>query len=141
MLTKNYISLTMLILVGACGSASALTPDSSNHAHCMAALSIARQIAVDDKNPKLALQTTARSIYEGRQLKKTGAIDLGQAEAAAFLKQVNGDWKVLGPLLESCGERQDAETEFQALNNSGELMKAAMAVEPMCQNTASCRTP
>ncbi|VWX53264.1 hypothetical protein [Novosphingobium sp. 9U] len=140
MQAKNYFSLPMLTLLGACGSASAVTPDSSNHAHCMAALSVARQIAVDDRNPKLALQTTARSIYEGRQLKKAGSFDSAQAEAASFLKKVGGDWKVLGPLL-TCGERQDAESEFQRLNESGHLMAAAMAVEPMCQNTASCRQP
>ncbi|VWX54629.1 hypothetical protein [Novosphingobium sp. 9U] len=139
MQANNFLSLPLLILLGACGSASASAPDSSNHAHCMAALSIARQIAVDDKNPKLALQITGRSIYEGRLLEKAGSFDSAQVEAASFLKEVGGDWKVLGPILESCSERQDAEPEFQRLNESGQLMAAAKAVEPMCQNKANCR--
>lgn len=134
-------STPLLLLLGACGTASAVTPNSSDPAHCVAAFSYGRTLAAGGKSPDIALsvQSTARAIFEGKKIKANGAFETGEREGTALLAQFGKDEKVMMGLLLDCAKHQDADPAYRALNESGQLMAAARKVDPACQSNAECR--
>lgn len=98
------------LLVG-CGSASAVRPDSSNPAHCIAAFSDARSLQDGMKNKDISysLQWTARGIFEGKKLEAVGGLRSGQTEGEALLAAYSKDSEVMNKLVRECASRQDTD--------------------------------
>ena len=138
---KNFVIIGTLML-GACGAASASPPDSSKPAHCIAAFHYGRTIALRGQpaDVSLAVQSTARSIYEGRKLKAEGQFADGQREGERLLADNAANDKVMMSLLRDCLTRQDADPAYRELNESGALMTAARKVDPACREDAACRS-
>lgn len=132
----------LLIPLAACGSASASTPDSTNPAHCLAAFHYARTIALKGQpaDMSLAVQSTARSLYEMRRLKARGLFEDGRAEGEALLSRNAKDEKVMMGLVLDCAKQQDADPDYRALNESGNLMAAARRTDPACQQDVVCQS-
>lgn len=141
-MTGKYGAIIGCLLLGACGAASASAPTSSNPAHCMAAFHYGRTIALRGQpaDVSLAVQSTARSIYEGRKLKARGQFDSGRSESESLLAENAKNEKVMMSLLGDCLTQQDADPDYRALNESGALMAAARKVDPACREDAACRS-
>ncbi len=137
---KGFVIIGILML-GACGAASASPPDSSKPAHCIAAFHYGRTIALRGRpaDIHLAVQSTARSLYEGRKLKAQGQLAQLQREGERLLVDNAANDKVMMALLRDCLTRQDADPDYRALNESGALMAAARKVDPACRQDADCR--
>lgn len=99
-----------------------------------------RAVALAGPHPNLsvAVQTTARALYEGEILKKDGKLVTGEKEAAALLATHMRDTNVMMPLLLECAKRQDADPAFRALNDSGKLMAAARRTDKACSASSTC---
>lgn len=141
-MTGKPFTIICFLVLGACGTASASPPSSSNPAHCIAAFHYGRTIALRAQPVEVAfaVQSTARSLYEGRKLKAGGQLENGRDEGEALLAQYAGDEKVMMGLLRDCALQQDADPEYRALNESGTLMAAARKVDPTCRDDATCRS-
>ena len=141
MIGKGFVFGGALVL-GACGAASATPPDSSKPAHCIAAFHYARTIALHGQpaNVSLAVESTARSLFEGRKLKAEGQFEDGQREGERLLAENAANDKVMLSLVFGCLTRQDADPDYRALNKSGALMAAARKVDPACREDAACRS-
>jgi len=139
-MTSKFSAIISVLLLGACGAATASPPNSTNPAHCMAAFSYARTIALGSRpsNFNLAVQSTARSLYEGRKLKARGLLENGREEGEALLSKYSKDEKVMMGLVLDCLKQQDADPDYIALNESGDLMAAARKVDPVCRDDATC---
>lgn len=131
-----------LASLGACGVANASAPDSGNPAHCLAAFHYARTIALrgQPSDVDLAVQSTARGLYEGLKLKARGAFDGGRTEGEALLSEQAGNGKAMVSLMLDCAKRQDADAEYRKLNESGALMAAARKADPACKQDTTCRS-
>lgn len=139
-MTVKLGAIISFLTLGACGAAGASTPTSSNPAHCVAAFSYGRTIALRAQPVEvgLAVQLTARSLYEGRKLKARGQFENGRDEGEALLAEYVSDKKAIKSLLLDCLTQQDADPEYRALNESGALMAAARKVDPACLRDATC---
>lgn len=86
-MTGKSLMIISTLMLGACGAASASPPDSSKPAHCIAAFHYGRTIALrgHPADVSLAVQSTARSIYEGRKLTAEGKFSDGQREGERVL--------------------------------------------------------
>ncbi|MBF7011478.1 hypothetical protein QUC32_17590 [Novosphingobium resinovorum] len=135
--TKFGIALIAFSL-GGCGSAA--TAETLPSSHCMAVFSAFRELALRAKpqDLRLALNMTARGIYEAKKVKDAGNIASSKQEGEAFFKDHENDWDLLKKVHDQCSTRQDNDPKFKALNESGELMKLARK-DPACQSDTSCR--
>lgn len=108
----------------------------------MAAFSYGRTIALSGRpsDVSLAVQSTARSIYESRKLKARGQYDSGQKDGEVLLAEHGKDDAVMMKLVRDCLTQQDADPEYRALNESGALMAGARKVDPACREDAICRS-
>ncbi|MBR2174321.1 hypothetical protein [Sphingopyxis sp.] len=141
---KIAYTITTLVLsgvVGACGTATAVTPDSTNPAHCVAAFAYGRSINAGAKVPDVALsvESTARALFEGKRMKVDGTFEAGGREGEEFYATYGKDGDAMLKLAYECGKRQDLDPNFRAMNDSGALMAAARKVDPLCQASQACR--
>lgn len=136
---KFALLTSTLLLLAACNSAQAVTPDAANPAHCIAAFSYGRTIMLGGKTPDIAgaLNSTARSLFEMKQLDRRG-VGNGKEEGAALLSIYGKDNQAMMGLLKACFEKQDADPAFQAANKSGRLMAAARKVDSACNVDPTC---
>lgn len=137
---RTYVAVSALVGLSACGTASSSPLDSSNHAHCVAAFFYARQIALGGPKPnlELAVQSTARSLFEGKRMKADGTLQASQMESAAVLSAHGRDTEAMTHLLLDCAKRQDADPAYQALDETGQLMAAARKTDPACKSDQVC---
>ncbi len=135
------VALTMWLTVSGCSPASAIAPDSGNPAHCIAVYSVIRREVLSLKPPKvvLALQLTARSIFEGKKLKEAGTLDEGADVGERLLKDLLKDSEAVDELARQCMVGEDANPAYRVLNDSGQLMKAAKIADPACQAEPECK--
>lgn len=143
MLGKNSTGLVLpfLLPITACGSATATLPDGANPAHCIAAFSEVRYVALKAKPPALwlAVQMTGRGIFEGKKMQDAGNFQKLQSESEEFLKKFGPDSKTMDQLFKQCASRQDNDPAFRSLNKNGELMNVAKKADTACQADAACR--
>lgn len=139
---NRAITTSIMLLASACGSASSQQPDSSNPAHCVAAFAYGRGLALGGKRRDLdlAVQSTARALFEGKKMKASGTFTSGRREGAAFFDTYGRNGQVMMPLLVECAKRQDADPAYRSLNQRGILMAAARKADTACQSDAKCRT-
>lgn len=135
------LSLTALgTLLCTCGEAPSPTPDSSNPGQCIGAFHYARELALSEPNPDLALavHSTGRALFEGKRMEVSGFIEEGQSESAAFLEAYSGGSDVLWDLVKGCTERQDSDPVFRSWLDSGKLTAAARKADPACRAEPAC---
>ena len=137
---RTFVAAGLAFAVGACGTASSETPNSSKPAHCIAAFNYGRQLALAGPSPKLSLavQSTARALFVGKRLEANGTFATGEKEGAVLLKDHGHDPDIMMPLLLECSKRQDADPAYQAMNDNGQLMAAARKTDPACRSDAAC---
>ena len=137
---RTYVAVSALIGLSACGTASSSPLDSFNHAHCVAAFYYGRQIALGGPKPnlELAVQSTARFLFEGKRMEADGTLQTSEMESAAVLSAHGRDTEAMTHLLLDCARRQDADPAYRALNETGQLMAAARKTDPACKSDRVC---
>lgn len=137
---RTAVAALITVALPACGSARAEKPDSQNPAHCFAAFQYGRAIMLGHEKPEVygAIVSTARAMYEMRQIKGSEAQRLGKSTGEALLSDYADQPDTLEQLLRDCYKKQDADPAFKALDRSGALMAAARKVDPICKEDAAC---
>lgn len=100
-----------LLMASACGEASAVTVDSANPVHCVAAFQISAAAAKADNDPDWAAEEQARSIFEGAKIGRADA-KATKTEIIAVIKQIKDDVDAMRRLYPQCRARQDADPRF-----------------------------
>jgi hypothetical protein len=137
---RALIVAASTLALGGCGTASSQIPDSSKPGHCVAAFHYGRELALAGPNAKmsLAIQSTARALFEGKRMQVNGTFATGERQGAALLKAHGHDSVVMMPLLLACAKKQDADPLYRSLNDSGQLMAAARKTDPACRSDMAC---
>ncbi len=133
--------LALSCWLGACGTATAVTPDSANPAHCIAAFAYSRTINAGAEVPDVAfsVQNTARGLFEGKKMKANGTFETGRSEGEDFYATYGKDGDAMLKLAHECATKQESDPNFRAMYDSGTLMAAARKVDPLCQADQACR--
>jgi hypothetical protein len=138
-IVRKCIIVIALAGLTSCGRADVGKPDSSNPAHCIAALNWGRNLELRGQpNMHGALSLTAREVFEIGKLEKAGVQDKGQSAATAFTLKYGKDSSIMQPLVVACMKREDQEPSFKAMSDSGQLMEIARKVDPICKADAEC---
>ncbi|GAA3901918.1 hypothetical protein GCM10022276_20820 [Sphingomonas limnosediminicola] len=112
---RNPIVIAVLVTAAGCNNARAASPDSSNPAHCIAAMNFEAYWL--SKNPKHAdslAEVRARSLFEAQKIKASGAsLKAAAAEGAALTKAYANDADKMNALALACLRAEDSDARFQ----------------------------
>jgi len=120
-----------LLLLGACGRATAELADSNNPAHCLAAYNYAHLIFRRGPHPDkaAALSMNARTTFESLRLDKAGEYPVALSQAGDFARKHRADEQMMMDLLAKCEADQDADPAYRAALKDGSLLAAARRLE------------
>jgi hypothetical protein len=104
------------VSVAGCGSAAAVQPDSSNPAHCIAAMNFsAYWLGKGNKFPAKVVNVRARGLFEAQKIKASGgSLDDAKGEAVALTKAYGKDLDKMDDLFLACAQAEDRDPAFQA---------------------------
>jgi len=103
------------LALAASGQAVAVTPDSKNPAHCLAAFNYANYWFKVGHSPDDARAMMARGIFELNKIKATGgSVAVAKDEATELTKAHADNEKQMDALFVACGSAQDADPQFKA---------------------------
>lgn len=120
-----------LLLLSACGRATAELADSNNPAHCLAAYNYAHLIFRRGPHPDkaAALRMNARTTFESLKLNKAGEYPVALSQAGDFARRHGGDEQMMLDLLAKCEADQDADPEYRIALKDGSLIATARRLE------------
>jgi hypothetical protein len=110
---RTLIPAAALILLAACGRASALTPDSSNPVHCFAAFNYAAYWFKVGKRADKETAMLARGLFELDRAKQAGNSD-PLSEAKEFIKLHGRNDQEMDTLFLECSNAQNGNADFRA---------------------------
>ena len=126
-MSYKIIPAVTFVLLAACGKASAVTLDSSNPAHCIAAFEIGVVAARQSKDLDWAAKERARSLYEAGKLDKGNEAKVKE-EIETVIKQIKDDVGAMSQVYEPCTERQNGDPAF--VSQSAGLLALAKLMDP-----------
>lgn len=129
----------LMVSNSTCSQADSILPNSSNPAHCLAAYNAYRQVALNSKPPlvSLAVQMTARGIFEGNKLKSAGTFESSKSESEKLLNKYASNWGEINKLAGECMKNQDNDKIFKSHELS--ILKMARKVDPACSLDEKCK--
>ena len=112
---RVFMVASGVVALAACGQAVAVTPDSKNPAHCVAAFNYGAYWFNVGKRPDKATAMVARAMFEMNKIKsKGGSLADAKAEGMALTKAYADNAKEMDALFIACGSAQDADVQFKA---------------------------
>jgi hypothetical protein len=127
MISKT-LPMAALLCLTACGKAEAVTVDSANPAHCIAAFEIGVAAARQSKDLEWAAQDRARSLYEAGKLRNANAA-LVKSEVDTVILQIREDLDAAGALYKRCSLRQNEDRGFASQSEA--LLALAKQMSPL----------
>ena len=110
-----FIVASGAIALAACGRAVAVTPESKNPAHCLAAFNYGAYWFNVGKRPDKATAMVARAMFEMNKIEaKGGSLSDAKAEGMALTKAYANNAKEMDALFLACGQAQDSDAQFRA---------------------------
>ena len=112
---RVLIVASVVVALAACGRAGAVTPDSKNPAHCIAAFNYGAYWFKVGKRPEKVTAMVARGMFEMNKIKANGgSVADAKAQGTALTKAYADDAKAMDALFIACGSAQDADAQFKA---------------------------
>ena len=110
---RTLVLVIASTLLTACGSAHGSQPDSSNPAHCIAALNYGNYWLAKGGKREMVTRGNARILFELEKLKRSGrSFEDAKVESARVTKSYANDPDRMDALLRNCLAGEIADAEF-----------------------------